>query len=123
LALLARGSAACWLPCVVACWLYYTHYARAGYWQAAAAYFAPHWQEQLAASRRFERVCHPLAATLNVIGLCSSAWGRTLVWRGIRYAWLPDGTLKVVSQRREAAPAVLHLPQANRVKRPQRRAA
>jgi hypothetical protein len=92
-----RGDAWSWLPGGVVGTLYLAHVARAWLRQSAAAYFLPDWQQQLTASRRFDIMCHPVAAALNLGGLLASAWGRSLQWRGIRYAQRSDGTLQVIS--------------------------
>ncbi len=97
LVLLVRGSVWSWLPGGVVGLLYLAQFGRAWLWQWAAAYYLPDRQQQLTASRRFDLVCHPLAAALNLIGLLASAWGRTLLWRGIRYAQPGGGTLQVIS--------------------------
>lgn len=103
--LAVRGSAWGWLPGGMAGILYAAQIYRAVQRQAAAAEYVPEWHRQAIVPRLFDMFCHPLAAALNVAALVASAWGRTLSWRGICYAFGPDGTLRIVSRSAPVAPA------------------
>jgi hypothetical protein len=93
----ARGDTRGWLPGAVVGVLYGAHVARAWLRQSASTCYLPDWQRQLTWPRRFDLACHPLAAALLLGGLLASAWGRTLQWRGIRYARRGDGGVKVIA--------------------------
>ena len=103
IALGTRGDSRGWLPAGIVGMLYWLHVARAWARQSAAEFYLPDWQRRLAASRRFDLWCHPLAAALGFGGLMGSAWGRSMVWRGIRYSRRSDGDLQVVAPEKSNA--------------------
>lgn len=99
------GNVWAWLPSGVAGILYAAQIYRAVQRQAAAAEYVPDWHRQAIVPRLFDMFCHPLAAAVNVAALLASGWGRTLAWRGIRYALGRDGTLQIVSRSMPIAPS------------------
>ncbi len=88
---LARGAPSPWIPAALGAVLYALGAYRAWLVQDLAAVYFPDRLDRLQAFRRFAVWAAPLAALAEWLLLVSTVLGRQIVWRGIRYRFLPRG--------------------------------
>jgi len=93
---LLSGSPSPWIPVAVGTVLYLTTVYRGAVRQALVATYFPHWEKASRRIRRFDVWVNPLVEIAHWIGVLSSAVGRCIVWRGIRYRVLPGGKVKEI---------------------------
>ncbi|HEX3726351.1 MAG TPA: glycosyltransferase [Pirellulales bacterium] len=94
---LASGAAWTWQPLTATVTFYGLHVVRGVLRQRAARHFPISECKELAAWRRFDIWCWPLAALAAFSGLISSALGGRIVWRGICYEMGRGGQIRRIT--------------------------
>jgi ceramide glucosyltransferase len=102
---LAWGSSHVWLP-ALSCALLYSLDVFHGWLiqDLATAYFPEH-RETLRPWRRFNLWAGPLASLVHWLGMLSTAVGRSITWRGIRYQLCPGGRVAAIERKEESRAA------------------
>ena len=93
---LSTGATWAWQPACVVGVLYGLNVYRAWTRQRASRIYLPHYQRQLAAARRFDIWCGPLAGLAMCCALISSAIGRRIVWKTKIYEMQYGGQIRKI---------------------------
>ena len=88
---LAGGQPAPWIPAAVLALFYGLGVFRSALIQQLGHIYFPDQADALRRVRRFDLCARPVAELVHWLGLVSSAWGRHVTWRGIRYRLAGDG--------------------------------
>ncbi len=89
----ATGAAWTAQPALAVGVLYGLHLYRAHLRHDASRYYLPYRQGELRAAHRFDFWLGPAAGFVGWFGLVCSAFGRTIVWKGITYEMRPGGAI------------------------------
>ena len=99
---LVLGWPSPWVPAGLLGALYGLGACRAWLIQDLAGVYFPDRLMSLRAARRFAIWASPLAGMVEWLVLLGTVLGRHVVWRGIRYRFLPRGRIKIVGRRDRA---------------------
>jgi ceramide glucosyltransferase len=88
---LMTGSPSPWIPITVSAILYAVTVYRGWLRQGLVEVYFPHWEKASRRIQRFDIWANPLVELAHWIGVSSAAFGRHVLWRGIRYRVLPGG--------------------------------
>ena len=100
LACLATGSSFAWFSGGVVATLYAMSVVRGFIRQDLIGVHFPEREDQLRRPRRFDIWGGPLTSFVNWMALLTSAVGRHITWRDIRYRVLPDGQVEITRDDR-----------------------
>ncbi len=93
---LLTGSPSPWIPLVVASIQYFVTVYRGSLRQDLVRTYFPGWEKASRRIRGFDIWASPLVELAHWLGVASSAVGRFINWRGIRYHVLPGGQVKKI---------------------------
>jgi ceramide glucosyltransferase len=93
---LLTGSPSPWIPITVSAILYAVTVYRGWLRQGLVKVYFPHWEKASRTIRRFDIWANPLVELAHWIGVSSAAFGRHVLWRGIRYRVLPGGQVQKI---------------------------
>jgi ceramide glucosyltransferase len=93
---LLTGSPSPWIPIALSGVFYLLTVYRGSVRQDLVRTYFPHWERASRRIRGFDIWANPLVEFFHGIGVVSSALGRCINWRGIRYHVVPGGQLRKI---------------------------
>jgi ceramide glucosyltransferase len=93
---LVTGSPSPWIPITVSAILYAVTVYRGWLRQGLVKVYFPHWEKASRTIQRFDIWANPLVELAHWIGVSSAAFGRHVLWRGIRYRVLQGGQVQKI---------------------------
>jgi len=96
---LVTGSPSPWIPIAVSAIFYAVTVYRGWLRQGLVKVYFPNWEKASRRIQRFDIWANPLVELAHWLGVSSAAFGRHILWRGIRYRVLRDGHVQTIIRR------------------------
>jgi hypothetical protein len=93
---LLTGSPSPWIPIAVSAIFYAVTVYRGWLRQGLVKVYFPTWNKASSRIQRFDIWANPLVELAHWLGVSSAAFGRHILWRGIRYRVLPGGQVQKI---------------------------